>query len=586
MDDSELLRQISLLAGALNGPVKPIARTHCEHGFHPYTKAPIPAGRARGPHNKTLINGSSGRTVTTSRSFAPVARTSTQTASLPVKSHHRKLINQNSGTAMSVNRSTGSATSENSTLGSGLPQASYVKKGNKLYRVGSAAAESLSKRAPSKGAPITAKSVTFHKSSKHRTLIVSNGKSYQKSADGRKLIVTTSPSASHPETPRAIKGLSINGVAFIRGGASGNKLVRVTDADRSKIKTPKRLILNGQSFSRAKSGNLVLTRALRTPDKSAHKTSKSHHSRLKKHCQFYRFGQCQKGASCPYIHDPARLAVCPAFLKGSCTESPCKLSHSPTEYNMPICVHFERGRCTKSEECPYLHVKHSLDTAVCPSFAMDGFCQAGRQCPLRHVCECPEFAANGKCSKRKCKLPHKAKGTDKQQNGKHGANTWVSPAVLAQKRAARGRFWNGRDSELADEEREQLDRLPIRPDFSIPINDMSSSDDSGSNADSDDEGEMEEEEEEEDEEEFDPTSSEGEEADDDDESDDRSDQVGTDEGTSQTGTEVDVIEIFSEDEDEVGAGAAQQPVGPYIGADDWVRVKTEKGADVVDLTME
>ena len=52
-------------------------------------------------------------------------------------------------------------------------------------------------------------------------------------------------------------------------------------------------------------------------------------ARKKKYCQFFtRFGKCNKDdGKCPYIHDPSKIAVCTKFLKGSCSDPNCKLTH-------------------------------------------------------------------------------------------------------------------------------------------------------------------------------------------------------------------------------------------------------------------
>lgn len=52
-------------------------------------------------------------------------------------------------------------------------------------------------------------------------------------------------------------------------------------------------------------------------------------TRKRKYCQFFtRFGKCSKDdGKCPYIHDPSKVVVCTKFLKGSCLNPECKLTH-------------------------------------------------------------------------------------------------------------------------------------------------------------------------------------------------------------------------------------------------------------------
>jgi hypothetical protein len=51
-------------------------------------------------------------------------------------------------------------------------------------------------------------------------------------------------------------------------------------------------------------------------------------------------------------------------------------------------------------------VKVSQNASVCPSFAKLGYCEAGAECPNRHVYECPDYAATGRCVNRGCRLDH------------------------------------------------------------------------------------------------------------------------------------------------------------------------------------
>jgi len=43
---------------------------------------------------------------------------------------------------------------------------------------------------------------------------------------------------------------------------------------------------------------------------------------------------------------------------------------------------------------------------VCRDFAVLGYCEKGFDCDKQHVRECPDFAENGTCSTKGCKLPH------------------------------------------------------------------------------------------------------------------------------------------------------------------------------------
>lgn len=112
--------------------------------------------------------------------------------------------------------------------------------------------------------------------------------------------------------------------------------------------------------------------------------------------------------TCPYTHDPAKIAICWPFLQGTCphTASTCALSHDPTPERTPLCVHFANaGRCTRSN-CPFPHVRVGPREGVCRDFAVLGYCEKGLDCEHQHVRECPDFAEKGVCTTKGCKLPH------------------------------------------------------------------------------------------------------------------------------------------------------------------------------------
>ncbi|KAI9146155.1 hypothetical protein BKA69DRAFT_1034445, partial [Paraphysoderma sedebokerense] len=121
--------------------------------------------------------------------------------------------------------------------------------------------------------------------------------------------------------------------------------------------------------------------------------------------------ECKNGEKCRYLHDPDRIAICRAFLRGTCPHSAtssstkCLLSHDHTANRVPICSHFERSLCT-NETCPYRHIKYADTAKVCRDFVIYGYCDKGAACQNRHVWECPDFNETGTCKNEKCKLPH------------------------------------------------------------------------------------------------------------------------------------------------------------------------------------
>ncbi|KLO12712.1 hypothetical protein SCHPADRAFT_829126 [Schizopora paradoxa] len=125
--------------------------------------------------------------------------------------------------------------------------------------------------------------------------------------------------------------------------------------------------------------------------------------------KFSTTGICSRGRTCPYRHDPEKIAICWAFLQGHCPNNAetCQLSHEPTPERAPLCVHFaNNGRCKNGAACLFPHVHVGPRNGVCRDFAVLGYCAKGIDCDKHHVRECPDFAEKGTCPNNKCKLPH------------------------------------------------------------------------------------------------------------------------------------------------------------------------------------
>lgn len=142
-------------------------------------------------------------------------------------------------------------------------------------------------------------------------------------------------------------------------------------------------------------------------------------NRSKQYCMFYnKFGKCTKKetGSCPFLHDPDKVAVCRRFLQGSCIKDNCLLSHKVAPEKMPACKYFLEGVCSK-EDCPYLHVKVSAKAEICQEF-LKGYCSNGSDCKQRHIMACPEFDRTGKCARvpGKCPFPHVKKTLTRNKN--------------------------------------------------------------------------------------------------------------------------------------------------------------------------
>ncbi|KAF9785077.1 hypothetical protein BJ322DRAFT_1061198 [Thelephora terrestris] len=228
----------------------------------------------------------------------------------------------------------------------------------------------------------------------------------------------------------------LNGVAF---QSSGRSLVR-KDLPQPTRPTPSAPGVTNfkhaprystkprSSRQRARPGRNLTLATSQTSYKAAQKRIKF----SDKQCpRFTTTGSCSRGLTCPYQHDPDKIALCWPFTQGSCPNSAetCHLSHNPTPERTPTCMHFaNNGRCNR-ESCPFPHVRLGQKEGVCRDFAVLGYCAAGFDCPKQHVRECPDFAEKGTCITKGCKLPHVIRANRKRQPGPEMA-TPSSPTVL------------------------------------------------------------------------------------------------------------------------------------------------------------
>ncbi|XP_058032607.1 zinc finger CCCH domain-containing protein 3 [Ahaetulla prasina] len=172
--------------------------------------------------------------------------------------------------------------------------------------------------------------------------------------------------------------------------------------------------------------------------------------RKKEYCMYYnRFGKCNRGESCPYIHDPEKVAVCTRFLRGACkkTDGTCPFAHKISKDKMPVCSYFLKGICSNND-CPYSHVYVSRKAEVCSDF-LKGYCPLGEKCKKKHTLVCPDFSKHGVCPKgSRCKLQHPQKkhlakqaGTSNScppEQGNYAKQTWRQKE---EEGATGGAFW-------------------------------------------------------------------------------------------------------------------------------------------------
>ncbi|XP_037530376.1 zinc finger CCCH domain-containing protein 3 [Nematolebias whitei] len=211
-----------------------------------------------------------------------------------------------------------------------------------------------------------------------------------------------SPHDRHPSFSQRWTG---SGMCWIRGSlyrVSANKLSRTRTANMSINRTgkssgPHVSPVLSRHASRAVQRSIAIIRHARQKKQQ------------KQYCMYYnRFGKCNRGTSCPFIHDPDKVAVCTRFLRGTCKQADgaCPFSHKIAKEKMPVCSYFLKGTCNNND-CPYSHVYVSRKAEVCEDF-VKGYCPEGEKCKKKHTLVCPDFSKSGSCPRGSCcKLQHR-----------------------------------------------------------------------------------------------------------------------------------------------------------------------------------
>ncbi|XP_049910327.1 zinc finger CCCH domain-containing protein 3 [Epinephelus moara] len=271
------------------------------------------------------------------------------------------------------------------------------------------------------------------------------------------------PHDRHPPSSQHWKGSSM---CWIRGSlyrVSANKLSRTVSSNMSINRT-------GRSFSTAQVSPMSPT--FNRPSSSRHLASRAvqrslaiiRHARQKKqqkqYCMYYnRFGKCNRGNSCPYIHDPDKVAVCTRFLRGTCKQADgtCPFSHKVAKEKMPVCSYFLKGICNNSD-CPYSHVYVSRKAEVCEDF-VKGYCPEGEKCKKKHTLVCPDFSKTGSCPRgARCKLQHR-------QPAKRSTSSTSTPAKRARTKEPSKR---PRLSVVMPQDSQAAPRMPTKGPLELP----------------------------------------------------------------------------------------------------------------------
>ncbi|CAN7991831.1 unnamed protein product [Ixodes hexagonus] len=277
-------------------------------------------------------------------------------------------------------------------------------------------------------------------------------------------------------SPRQQRVLVIRGTTY-HMDISGKVLRRAPASSQSPGASLSRIDIGGKTFVEQLPGVLSQTPSSETRTYLSRTINRSIHGvrtvntrklerRSDRFCIFFnRFGRCNKGTSCTYIHDPEKVAVCTrrvtlferssAFLRGTCKVSDCPFSHKVAPEKMPVCSFFLKGRCT-SNPCPYRHVKVNAKAEVCRDFAVHGFCTEGIKCKRQHILICPEYAANKKCPRgSRCFLAHRDRAAKRKQHHEKPA----SPVELEERSVPQ---WQHRDEDAEREEGEGPSRKMAR----------------------------------------------------------------------------------------------------------------------------
>ena len=101
-------------------------------------------------------------------------------------------------------------------------------------------------------------------------------------------------------------------------------------------------------------------------------------------CPSYAINGICRQKRCIFKHDPQFKSLCPSFLQAKCNNQLCPLSHSPNQYNMPVCIKFLCGFCD-FPNCLYSHVSVGEDAPNCDRFALKGVCERGNTCQMKHT---------------------------------------------------------------------------------------------------------------------------------------------------------------------------------------------------------
>lgn len=118
-------------------------------------------------------------------------------------------------------------------------------------------------------------------------------------------------------------------------------------------------------------------------------------------CRFIAVGkECRFKEQCVYSHDLSQMKTCQRYLFGRTCDDTCEKEHSSE--NAPICFHFMRGQCKKTN-CRFRHdnieEKNDHDCLVCLTNISYG--KRFALLPCCDICVCTDCMMS---NKRKCPI--------------------------------------------------------------------------------------------------------------------------------------------------------------------------------------
>ncbi|KAG8515376.1 Zinc finger CCCH domain-containing protein 3, partial [Galemys pyrenaicus] len=215
------------------------------------------------------------------------------------------------------------------------------------------------------------------------------------------------PSRAQPSAP-GWRGRGYRCIGGVLYRVSANKLSKTSGRPGDGGSRP--LLRAGRADAASGCSRSLASRALQRSLAIVRQARQRRRRRAQEFCMYYnRFGRCHRGARCPYVHDPEKVAVCTRFVRGTCkkTDGTCPFSHHVAKEKMPVCSYFLRGVCSSSD-CPYSHVYVSRKAEVCADF-LRGYCPLGAKCKKKHTLLCPDFSRRGACPRgAQCRLLHRS----------------------------------------------------------------------------------------------------------------------------------------------------------------------------------